>query len=278
MDNAPRIPELTTDHPVISLDKIQFLERTARIQAYHFSLLLFSERLNEFVMSCRKIYEIPDGGIKGHEEALTHFKKLSREWRANGLLRKNKKTEDLSRTILIRVMEYLKDNTNFYARSFQNQRFYYELLYDYIVYNDPFVTLRILFEKNPDRFRSYQRSEPDYQFAIPEPSKTFGRDCFHLDVSIYAETSKKEIHKLIDDVWKTISAYQQKLPEPLAIQRITNPQKLIVKWRVYQLYKQGLNTKQIAWRLKKGEVNVRKIISEVKREIKTMEKMTLPQE
>jgi hypothetical protein len=164
---------------------------------------------------------------------------------------------------------YLLKNTTFYALSNQNQLFYWELLYSYIVFNDPFTSVSEMQGADREFFKKYAEDHLDHAIATPDVLSEFGH-CIEVHISIHPETSKEEVHKTIDRVWDVVDDAQKKFPHPPLNQNIRDAKGLSLKWRIYEAYLQGIPYKKIAENFDVSNGNARKIVSEVKKDIHKM--------
>jgi hypothetical protein len=210
-----------------------------------------------------------------------HAASLTKKWTKLGLVRRAAKEKYAAANTLYPLVDsYLEANTTFYGRASQNQRFYADLICDYIIYNDPFLSLLELQKSDKDFFKGYSESKPDYATAIPLMPQKFSGECFEIHFAVYAETSKDEIHRLVDKLWKTVCVYQERLAYSPAAQRVKDSEKLLLKWRIYNLYLNGkLKYKEISrecaskFGMHVTPGHARKIVSEVKRDIEEMRKV-----
>lgn len=252
---------INPEFPIVSFDMLEQCGRTAKIEAYNFSLLLFTEEFQKFIEETRATFDIPSAGIS-ISNRVRHFKTLAEKWHRLGLLEVDTKIEQVGNAMSFAIENWLGRNTDYNNKNYEKRSLLFFIVYDYILSNNPFISTALI------GFKRRKKGEAMYDTKTPLLPKTFLDDNIEINIVVYYETTKEEVKEAIDSAWKTIEAYKKRLPGAPHIQRIKNIDLLKTKWEVYHRHKIRHETyKIISARLKISEANARKIVSEISKDV-----------
>lgn len=252
---------MNPEFPIISFDMLEQAGRTAKIEAYNFSLLLFTKEFQKFINEVRQAFNIPPSATPTFDR-VKHFKKLAADWYKLGLLKSASDSNKVASALYFTIETGLSKHTDYQKKSYKKRSLLFSIVYDYIISNDPFKSTAFIDPK------SNRKRKALYRTKTPILPKTLLDDNIEINIVVYYETTKEEVKDAIDSVWESIEACKKRLPSALQIERVKNIESLKIKWQVYHLHKIKRKThKEISILLKLSEENSRKIVSETKKEI-----------
>ena len=249
---------LDTEFPILKLDPIKLLERSAQIEAYNFSLLFFSEKFNNFINKTRIDFDMPVNGFNSYSLRWKWLEKTAYSLHKLGYLKKSNNVALIYDMIKSFITKFLAQNSSYKRKNPNLQFLFSQIFFDYLTLNDPFFSISKTHTKT-------QKSSDFYQYKIPAQ---FPDDNLEIHIGVYKDTTKDEVKRIIDRSWKTIKRYQKSFTITPIIQRIKDIEKLKLKIKVYHSHKIGYPSNQIASIVRVGgTTNIRKIISDMKKEI-----------
>lgn len=257
---------LSPEFPILNIDTLQQMGRTAKIEAYNFSLLLFTSKFKQLTEHLRRTFCIPSTGISNTYRA-NHFKKIAGTFYETGLVANKTDSNKTFMMFLFCIEEWLNRNTDFKNKNYIKRNLLVQIISDYIISNDPFTNTAFVYPV-PKNKKSSNKKTPHYGVKTPLPPKTILDDNIEIHIAVYSETTKEEAKEVIDSVWGYIENCKKRFPSQLTIERVRNVDLLKIKWQAYHLRKvQGRSHKEIAVALKLKESYVRKITTEIGKEV-----------
>ncbi len=248
--------------PTLNIEPLKSAGRKMRIEASNFSILLLTDKFQEFTKLSRKLLNLPDGGCKDIDERETYFKK----WASHLFQVKILKTEhDMASTYKLFNLPlrlFLSRNSDFDHKTFEQQFMLERMAYDYITLDKPFYSAELFNDRNQD----------SCELRLPslKPEKMFNAGV-GIGLVAYHETTKADLKLQIDKVWPTIENYLKRTPDRPKEQKEPDLDSMKDRWTAYQLHKlHRMNYQKIATILGKSVSHCRKMASDLSKEVKKL--------
>jgi hypothetical protein len=259
-------PSFSAGYPILNIDPIQRLDRSANITSYEFAIQFYNPEFQVLVSKIKDILGIPVGGLENCEERIKWFKRAIALLQEKGFT--SKPDKDAVFLILTKLpMCFFKNIFGFSRMAYYKEHLLETVLFDYITLNDPFFSL-------PKMNSSKEKKNlSSFGFKVPLPTERFKEDNFEIHIAVYPETSKDEIKSIIDSAWKSIEEYKKRIPFNPIVKRMKNVDTLRHKLYAYDMHRRGFSHKKIATKLKINVGIIKKMISNVKKDIERNNKI-----
>lgn len=248
------------EFPIKNIDLNNNFGRTMQIESYYFSLLLLNKKVNDFILGIRSVFSIPSKGFSD-KERVVWLKQLSKKLYQWKFIKSDSVRDSY---LLIDNLISLFINKHFVDKNFigNNRHFTSFMFFDYLTLNDPFFSI--------SKFNSIDETYAKYGIKINLPNlpKTFKNEDMELHIIINKNTNKEEVKNTIEKAWEEIEGWKKRLPNYSPVHRLKDFDLLKDKWKALSLRNHGFSYKKIANELKTNSTRARKMVSEIKNEIK----------